>query len=246
MVTYYGHLDDAYREYPEKLSTLIRSLRPKRVVEIGGGANPSVPLATVAELGISEYSVLDISEAELSKAPAGYKKVVADICADQPIAGGYDFVFSRFLAEHVPNAQTFHRNIYGMLNPGGMAFHFFPTMFSSVYVLNVLIPERLGQAILARLDSERRQEGHAGKFRAYYRWCRGPIMRQVERFHRLGYEIEEYSGFFGYYYWDKFPLLGKLHRIKTRLLMKHPIPALTSLAWLILRKPLSQGYANAN
>jgi hypothetical protein len=238
MITCYGHLDDAYREYPNKLSTLIHSRRPKRVVEIGGGANPSIPLRTVADLGISEYAILDISEVELSKAPDGYKKVVADICADQPIAGGYDFAFSRFLAEHVPNAVMFHRNIYRMLNPGGTAFHFFPTMFSSIYVLNIIIPERVGRAILTRLDSKRRQEGQAGKFRAYYRWCRGPVVRQVERFRRLGYEIEEYSGFFGYYYWDKFPLLGKLHRMKTKLLMKHPIPAFTSLAWLILKKPL--------
>lgn len=240
MMVRYGHLDDAYREYPAKLLSLIRSHRPKRVIEIGGGANPSIPLSTVVELGISEYCVLDISEAELSKAPAGYTKLVANICSDHPTTAGYDFAFSRFLAEHVPDAQAFHRNIYTLLSPGGVAFHFFPTMFSSIYALNMLIPERVGRAILARLDSERRQDGHAGKFRAYYRWCRGPVMRQFERFHRLGYEIEEYSGFFGYYYWDKFPLLGKLHRIKTELLRKHPIPALTSLAWLILRKPLSQ------
>jgi SAM-dependent methyltransferase len=234
----YGHIDDAYRGYSAQLSTLLDTIKPLRVIEIGGGATPALGLKEISHRRISEYSILDISKSELAKAPAGYTKVIGDICALRTnISGGYDFAFSRFLAEHVPDGRRFHQNIFALLNPGGVAFHFFPTMFCCAYAANMVIPEKLGQKILTLLDKNRTQEGHAAKFPARYHWCRGPIESSISRLESIGYEVDQYSGFFGHYYYSKFPGLWQLHQAKTSYLMRHPNPRFTSLAYLVLRKP---------
>jgi hypothetical protein len=234
----YGHIDDAYRGYPAQLSGLMDAIRPRRVIEIGGGATPSLGVEEIQQRGIADYSILDISESELAKSPDGYTKVVGDICAERPnIAGGYDFAFSRFLAEHVPDGRRFHQNIFALLNPGGVAFHFFPTMFCFAYAANMVIPESIGQKILTMLDKNRSQEGTAAKFPAHYHWCTGPTEKSISRLRGVGYEIDQYSGFFGHYYYSKFPGLWQIHKAKTAHLLKHPNPRFTSLAYLVLRKP---------
>jgi SAM-dependent methyltransferase len=236
----YGHIDDAYNEYYEFLCSLIRSTRPTRVIEIGGGATPAIPLDKLQELGITEYAVLDISAEELAKAPDGYSKVLCDICGDD-IPTGYDLAISRFLAEHVPDARKFHQNVFKLLNPTGRAFHFFPTMFCSAYAANVALRvsrlEWIGEKMLTVIDPNRRRNGNAAKFPAYYRWCFGPTQWNVRRFQSVGYDIDQYRGFFGYYYYSKFGPLGKLHQKKTDWLLRNPYPLFTSLAYLVLTKP---------
>jgi SAM-dependent methyltransferase len=236
MLISYGHSDRVFRGYRDDLLELIRAIGPQKVVEIGGGAVPAIPLSDLSDLGIEEYAVLDISKEELEKAPAGYTKLVFDICEGQP-PSGFDLAISHYLAEHVPNAQKFHQNVFRMLNPGGRAFHCFPTMFSLPYLANLLIPEGIGQKMVTWTDRNRQQSGTQGKFPAKYKWCFGPTRSNIARFKSLGYEVESYQGFFGHYYYGKIPPLHWLHRMKTSLLLKHPIPQLTTVAYVVLRKP---------
>lgn len=231
-----------FRQTVERL-TALPSVR--RVCEIGGGANPFL-LPDFLQKHNLEYTVADISADELAKAPAVYRKVQADIAAPGlEIEGGFDLVFSQWCAEHVSSGQVMHENIWRMLAPGGRAVHIFPTLFSPPFVLNRLIPERLSAWILRRLQPFRAAEGNHAKFPAYYHWCRGPMRGQLRRLTGLGYGIEEYAGFFGHSgsvaydtgYLNRLPPLCKLHEILSRQLVKHPVAALTSIAYVVLVRP---------
>jgi SAM-dependent methyltransferase len=231
----YGDFGEAWDRHSDTVRLLIERHVLKRVCEVGGGANPALPLSYVQERGLT-YAILDISAAELEKAPTGYRKIVMDICsADAPVEDAFDLVFTKMLAEHVADAELFHRNVYKLLAPGGLAFHFFPTLYSPPFVANYLFPESLSRLLLDAF-SPRDRVRHA-KFPAYYRWCRGPTRRQLDRFGRLGYEVVQYGGFFGHAYYQRLSVAHQVSRRIARFLVSHPVPQLTSFAYLVLRRP---------
>jgi 2-polyprenyl-3-methyl-5-hydroxy-6-metoxy-1,4-benzoquinol methylase len=235
----YEHASVAWRDVKAEIERRILANGAKRILEVGAGANPLFDEAFVAEHGL-DYTILDISATELAKAPDSYRKVVADICADALEVGArYDFVFSRMLAEHVPDGRAFHRNTFALLAPGGRAFHFFPTMWAPPFVLNRLLPERLAEAVLHAVQPGRERAGKLAKFPAFYSWCRGPTPAQLQRFRSLGYEVESYVGFFGHgAYYLKFPRLLRLHNRIVERLIAHPVAVLTSFAQITLKKPI--------
>jgi hypothetical protein len=49
--------------------------------------------------------------------------------------------------------------------------------------------------------------------------------------------VEEWHGTFGHHYYHVIPLPATLQRAKSNFLLKHPAPALTSFAAVVLRKP---------
>ncbi len=159
----------------------------------------------------------------------------ADIAAADFDAGEpFDLVVSRMVAEHIEDAQTFHANVNRLLVPDGRAFHFFATLYALPFVVNRLLPRAVGDDILTAL---RPPEARARpKFRAYYRWCRGPTARQIRRFTEAGFDVEEYVGFFGHSYYRKVLPIQELENRLARLLVRRPIPALTSFAYVVLRK----------
>jgi SAM-dependent methyltransferase len=224
----------AWENYLPFLENLIDDTGAQRVCDVGAGARPSLPLEIVAARGI-EYVLLDVSDEELAKAPDGYAKVRADIAAVDFDAGEpFDLVVSRMVAEHIEDAETFHRNVGRLLVPSGRAFHFFATLYEVPFLLNRLLPRAVGDEILTALrppEARRRP-----KFRAYYRWCRGPTARQIRRFTNAGYDVEEYVGFFGHSYYRRVRPIQELEDRLARLLVRRPIPLLTSFAYVVLRK----------
>lgn len=181
------------------------------------------------------FSLLDISQEELSLAPDGYLKVCADIGGPQPPAKSqYDFVFSRFLAEHVSSGEQFYRNTFEMLKPGGEAFHFYPTLFALPFVVNKLMPERLADKVLNIVSPRDRQK--QGKFPAYYSWCFGPTPSQIKRLEEMGFEILSFVGMYNHGYYKRIPPLHALHQIAVKCLLRWPNPYLTSFAFVHLRR----------
>ena len=237
----FGHQHDAYRDYDATLRGLVEKNECTSICEVGGGANPALPLEYVTAKQL-RYSLLDIAPGELAKAPAGYDKIVADISSETvPPGGPFDLVFSKMVAEHVQDPRRFHRNVYQLLGPGGRAFHFFPTLYALPLLANRLLPESvssMAQQLFAPRDPEK-----DGKFPAYYRWCRGPTVAHVRRLEDLGYVVEQYAGFFGHDYYSKIPVVRNAHRFMTSLLLRHPVPWLTSVAYVILRRPNREVHA---
>lgn len=181
--------------------------------------------------------MLDISGEELDKAPPEYGKIVADAASpDFQTDERFDLIFSKMLVEHIPDARQFHTNVLSMLRPGGLAIHFFPTLYTVPFTINRLFPERLSSRLLDLFHP--RDRFQHDKFPAYYQWCRGPSEKQLARFTDLGYEVVEYRGYFGHpNYYRRIKPLQMLHRAKTARLLKNPNPTFTSFAVMILRKP---------
>ncbi len=226
---------DPWPQYSNRLNELIRDHSAKYLCEIGGGAFPALSLDQIKEQDL-EYTILDISRAELERAPGGYVKVEADICDPHlKTEERYDLIFSKMLAEHVLDAALFHGNVYKLLKPGGIAFHFFPTLYSPPFVVNRLMPEFLAK-ILFNLFARNDPVEHK-RFSAHYNWCRGPIKKQINNLGKIGFEIIEYRGFFGHKYYRKIPVLRDLHNLFTKMLLRAPNAYLTSFAFTILRKP---------
>lgn len=236
----FGPSAAAKRGFVGLLKRLIVKNGFKRILEVGGGANPVLSLEYILATDL-QYTVLDLSHDELQKAPAHYEKAVQDIAAKEfnPF-DEFDFVFSKMVAEHVRDAAQMHINIHALLRNGGMAAHIFSTLYALPFVANKVLPEKLTRLLL-ELFAPRDEYQHA-KFPAYYSWCTGPTAASLRRLRNLGYEIVEYKGLFGHegYYRRISPLL-KLHRFMAQILLRHPNPYLTSYAIVVLRKkrPLS-------
>lgn len=228
--------EEAWKGYDSYLEELAFRPHIKRVCEIGGGANPALPVDFVERHGL-QYTILDVSTEELAKAPDKYSKIQADITSMEfESAGGYDLVFSKMVAEHLPDGRVFHENVMKLLAEGGIAFHFFPTLYTLPFIVNRLAPERLSEFILLLIQSFRESEGKHAKFKAYYSWCRGPSSSQIRKFENLGYEIEEYIGFFGHGYYEKIKPLHKAQTWLSSALVKYPLPYLTSFAYVVMSK----------
>ena len=225
---------DAYLTHKERIRDLIVSNGYRSVGEIGGGRHPLFDPNEVEALGL-DYTIIDVTQDELDRAPAGYRKLCADIgtVSLEGLRERFDFVFSVYLAEHVKDGERMHRNIYAMLRPGGRAFHYFPTLFSPVFLLNRLMPDRLTQLAKTALDPSLR--GHP-KFPAYYSKCLGPTPRMQRFFAGLGYVVEAYEPFYGTDYFSKIPVLRQLDAWLTRWAARRRNPYLTSYAFLVLRK----------
>jgi 2-polyprenyl-3-methyl-5-hydroxy-6-metoxy-1,4-benzoquinol methylase len=207
------------------------------VLDVGAGANPLLDEAFVREHEFS-YAILDVDRTELAKAPPSFRRIHADIAdCDLALEDAFDLVCSMDVAEHLADPETFHRNVFDLLRPGGVAIHFFPTLYALPFVLNRLAPEGLLRPVLLRLQPDRLEHGLHPKFPALYRWSRGPTRRQLRRFTRLGYEIERYVGYFGHGYYTAVPVLNRLEQAKAALLSSYPVPALTSYALVVLRRP---------
>ena len=236
--TWYGGESIPHMRFATAVSDVVNGGHVHRLCEIGGGANPLLELDAVRRAGVADYVVSDLSAEELSKAPDGYTKVVAD--ATRGVvkeAGTFDLVVSSTVAEHVSDPAAFHHSVFEMLVPGGRAMHFFPTLYEPAFVINRLLPERAADAILQRIQTNRAHGGLHQKFPAYYRWCRGPTRRQLARLAGTGFEVEEYVGVFGHGYYHPVALADRLETALAGMLARHPLPALTAYAWIKLRRP---------
>lgn len=226
-------------EAPVYLEHLIREQdRPLSVLEIGAGANPTLSPQALESLEV-EYTANDIDPAELDKADPIYHHLALDLSApelDPAHHEQYDLIFSRMVNEHVHDGQQYFQNIHKLLRPGGITAHCFSTLYALPFVVNRIVPETVSDYLLNLFNPRDRYQHD--KFRAYYSWSRGPSARSIERFESLGFRIVDYRGYFGHNYYDsRLPVLGRLERMKAKLLCRtRPIPSLTSYATLVMEK----------
>jgi len=220
-------------EFQPFVENLIQTLGAGAACEVGGGRTPMLSHEFVSRHRI-RYLVIDISAEELERAPADVETQVDDI-SDPSFRPPeqFDLVFTRWVLEHVRAPARFHAGVARLLRPGGHAVHLFPTLYAMPFTVNRVLPERVSVRLLRATGWAKREQG---KFRTYYRWCRGPSGLQIRRFERLGFAVEEYVGFFGHRYFRKVPPIQRMEDRLARSLAARRITALTSYAWVLLRK----------
>jgi 2-polyprenyl-3-methyl-5-hydroxy-6-metoxy-1,4-benzoquinol methylase len=209
-------------------------------LEIGSGANPTLSPEFVRDKGIS-YVTNDADPAELEKADPAYQRLLMDLSTnvtDARLIGKFDCILSKMVNEHVSDGEMYHRNVYNMLKPGGISAHCFSTLWNLPLAANRLLPESV-TGFLLQLYSPRDKHQN-GKFKAYYSWSRGPSQKMISRFEGLGFEVLQYTGYFGHRYYLSIPFLHRLEMRKADLLVKYPIPLLCTYSTLILRKPTGE------
>ncbi len=176
-----------------------------RVLEIGGGRWPFLtPLE--CESGRIAYTVNDIDEGELAAAPAEFDKAQFDIAGvvDPSFRGRYDFVFSRMVMEHVPDAARAWSNMSALLAPGGVALAFHPTLYAPAFVINWLAPEALTGPVL-RFFFPARAHAATRKFPARYDLCTAAPSVVEPALRRAGFREVLSAPFWGDLYFEQLP-----------------------------------------
>ncbi len=225
-----------WANFSSYIQGLLKEHQPQVICDIGGGKNPLLAVDYLRKHQL-ECTILDISRDELDKAPTGYRKLLQNIEAlEFHINSQFDFVYSRMLAEHIHNGLAFHKNVYAMLKPGGIAVHLFPTLFAMPFLINKIMPEGISSVLLDIFAP--RDRNHRAKFRAYYNRCYGPIPAMIKMLESVGFEIIEYHGLIGHVYFNHVPIIREIHRIYSNFLLRHPNPYLTSFARITLRRPV--------
>jgi 2-polyprenyl-3-methyl-5-hydroxy-6-metoxy-1,4-benzoquinol methylase len=222
---------------PFFLESLIEQYNCSHILEVGSGANPTLAPAYVRDRGISCLTS-DLEPQELEKADSAFERLVIDLsspCVRSDLVGQFDCVFSRMVGEHVEDGRQFHKNIYNLLRRGGISVHCLSTLWCLPFTANRFLPEFISARLLNSISP---RDGHKhGKFPARYSWGRGPTNHMIHRFEELGFEVVNYTGYFGHhYYTNRFPLLHRAEMLKADLLLRWPMPHLCSYASIVLRK----------
>jgi hypothetical protein len=232
----YHHVREfpGWAKAPDFLHTLMADYKPKVLLEIGSGANPTLDAETARKAEL-RYITSDSNEAELAKAPAGFEARLLDLeSAELPydLLGRCDIVFSRMVNEHVCDGKRYHKNVLRLLAPAGIAVHCFSTLYTFPFIVNALLSGAASERLLDFATGRR----HHSKFPAHYSWSRGPTTRMLQRFEDIGYEVMTYRGYFGHWYYSRLKPLHHLEFWKARTLLAFPNPLLCSYAMVMLRK----------
>lgn len=200
--------DTSMLGYADELKRIVATYENADILELGAGRRASFTLDEMPR-SVRSYTVNDIDEGELSLLAEGYDKACFDVCGDASnFADAYDVVFSRFLAEHVPDGEAMHRNVFQVLRPGGTAFHLIPTLYAVPFLINKHLPETLTGTAL-RLLSPRRSINP--KFPAPYSECYANPERMTGMLKGIGYRKVEFRNFYGHFYYEKIPVLKQVH-----------------------------------
>jgi SAM-dependent methyltransferase len=173
-----GRLPERYGRRMQ--DTLLERLRPLlvdgvRILDVGAGRSPTV--APEDRPPGCVYVGLDISEEELSSAPAGAydRTVVRDVSEPVPELGDFDVILSWQVLEHVPRLDRALANLRAMLRPGGVLLAQTSGSFAAFSILARVTPHRVRVLAMSRFL------GHPEelKFPTRYDRCYDTAMRRM-------------------------------------------------------------------
>lgn len=200
----------AMDNYKRTIIGLARTYQCTSLLEVGGGRSPLFSEAEICALGV-RYVVNDISEMELKMCPSWVEKACFDIAGAHIPTGTYDLIVSRMVMEHVRSGESAYRNIHSLLQWGGIALNFHPTLFAPPFVINSLMPVQLSKKILDFLAASRATDASEPyqKFPAYYSWCRSTSGIK-EKIRKLGFRDVFAAPFYGHGYLRNIPFVSAL------------------------------------
>lgn len=202
-----------------------------RIYDIGGGKQPFLSVERKCALACTVVGI-DISEDELSRAPAGaYDQTIkADIGTFQGGQDG-DVVICQALLEHVPDAEAAMISIASVLKPGGVLLLFVPCRNAPFARLNLLLPESLKRRVLFAIFPSTR---HAQGFPSYYDRCTPSQLSKIAE--TAGYEVLELRRYYMSSYFSFFFPLYFVWRFWTLLEVAFRVPDACETVSMALRK----------
>ncbi len=225
--------DTSMLNYGNVLKSIVGSYEGADILELGAGRRPSFTLEEMPK-SIGSYTVNDISEDELALLPPGYRKARFDVSGDASNFGdSYDVVFSRFLAEHVPDGAAMHRNVFSVLKQGGTAFHLIPTLYAIPFVVNKYMPEQLSSWVLKTFAPRRSINP---KVPAPYSACYSNPKIMTDMLKGIGYSKVDFQNFYGHFYYEKLPVIKGLHERFSALAASRDWHVFGTYAYIIARK----------
>jgi SAM-dependent methyltransferase len=211
----------------------------KRVLEVGGGRDPAFGTSAPAE-GL-QLIVNDIDPRELALLPPGMENACFDIAGDlsarPELKGTCDMLVSRMVFEHVHDVEAAWKNAYSLLRPGGVAMAFFPTLYSWPFVINKLLPGDIAKKLVQTFTTQdRSDEGDNPVFPPVYSWCYGSETKLRTMLEPIGYSEIAVLPFWGHRYLDRIPVAREIDHAFNKACAKADIRAMTTYAYVILRK----------
>ena len=225
----------ALKNFPRTVGKFIRALPATSVLEVGGGRSPMFSEKDIASFGCF-YTVNDIAQTELNRAPDYVSKACFDIGTSNsqdlaPFAGKFDFIFSKFVFEHVKDAEQAYRNIRTLLRPGGICLNYHPVLFAIPFVINWLVPDRFSRALLLAFFPHRNDEGKP-KFPSFYSLCNlsESARRKIQS---CGFASVHRQAFYNHAYFRKLPLLREADKALANYGARNGITSLASYSYTI-------------
>jgi SAM-dependent methyltransferase len=222
---------DAFQAINQTIRGLAERLRPRKVLELGAGRTPLFDTSISLPF---EFVANDISDAELEYLPSTTTHARFDISSpgDVPAAlrGTVDLVYSRSVLEHVRSVDDAMRTTHVLLRNGGIALHFFPTLYASPFVINKLLPFSLTKQViqsLARPNYER--------FPARYAQANA-TPGTLRRWQGLGFRDVQAVRFYGHQYYNRIPILRDIENAFTMTAKRSGWTWYSSFAYIILQK----------
>ena len=184
----------------------IEESRNKKILEIGSGRFPFIIKLKDKNIKVDYYGI-DISESEIMRSPVKYYHFVQDFTENNvALDHKFDAIFSRFVCEHVKNADSFYRNIYNHLSDGGISIHLFPNLFSFPFLINRILPEALSSFIISLFFP--RREINDNKFPAYYKMCH--IIGSKNVLKKIGFRNVSFKPYYGHHYFDNIAVVTNI------------------------------------
>lgn len=228
----------AWENYKRVVRELGRRIGARRLIEIGGGRDPLFDLAELTDLG-AELTLNDIDPNELALLPKGYPTACFDIVGDLSSVGhlrnSFDLAFSRMVFEHVADGRRAWANLYDLLTPGGIALAFIPTLYAPPFVVNWLLPHKLGAAIVKTLRPERRGEEDP-VFPPVYSWCLADERRMRAMLSPIGFREISVVPFYGHGYYKYVPIARDVHEWFAGVARRRDWRTIASFAYIVVRK----------
>jgi SAM-dependent methyltransferase len=222
----------AFAIYPWVAKALLGNPNVKTVADVGGGRTWHMGDEYLTKPDFKLIGI-DVDPEELALNSSLDERIATDSCKSFGVPDGtIDLIVSRATVEHLPDTRGFLRNSQKALSTDGKMVVVFANKWAPPMVLNRMLGNRIGNALLLALVPG--TKGYGG-FKAHYDLCTyGAFKKAAEE---EGFEIEYgyYSCYSSSYFQFFFPLhclsiLGDMLRQLTSLSI------LSSMSLFVLKK----------